>query len=64
MSDVYTLLTTPSTNKAFLNIFCNSVNANTMDIQTVNVNTLDSDSIESNVLLLNHSAVVGVPPVG
>jgi hypothetical protein len=64
MSDVYTLLTTPSTNKAFLNIFCNSVNANTMDIQTVNVNTLDSDSIESNVLLLNQSAVVGVPPVG
>jgi len=64
MTDVYSLLTTPSTNKAFLNIFCNSVNANTMDIQTVNVNTLDSDSIESNVLLLNQSAVVGVPPVG
>lgn len=65
MSDSYTLFSTPGTNKAFLNLYCNSVNASSLNVEN-NIDAQNVDSITSQTqnLLLDQNVVVSVPMVG
>lgn len=62
MSDVYTLLTTPSTNKAFLNIYCSSVNSSTST--SAEFDTPDGSSFTSGSLKLQETLITPIPDVG
>lgn len=62
MSDVYTLLTTPSTNKAFLNIYCSSVNSSTST--SAEFDTPDGSSFTSGSLKLQETLITPIPDAG